>query len=203
MKYPKKYLTSNPNVMKREIKKHGDKSDSDSSAYGPWDADYKSRKAGKGKKVETKSSKYTKKFKEMYGESEDLDNGIDSILEWGNFSEIIEETAYEVFEDLSLELNEEEFESQIENLNEGGKADTALKNKAKKTGFPLGILRKVYQRGVAAWKKGHVPGTTPQQWGMARVNSFATGGRTTKVSDGALYRQAKKARAAKRKRAKE
>ena len=116
MKYPKKYLTSNPNVMKREIKKHGDKSDSDSSAYGPWDADYKSRKAGKGKKVETKSSKYTKKFKEMYGESEGYDNMDETLLEWENFPIVIEEAAYEVFEDLSLELNEEEFESQIEDL---------------------------------------------------------------------------------------
>ena len=70
MKLPKKYLTKNPNVMKREIKKHGDKEDNDSSAYGPWDADYKSRKAGKGKPVETKPSKYTKKYKEMFGESE-------------------------------------------------------------------------------------------------------------------------------------
>ena len=74
--------------------------------------------------------------------------------------------------------------------------------KAKKTGFPLGILRQVFNRGVAAWKKGHVPGTTPAQWGMARVNSFATGGRTTEVSDGALYRQAKKARAERRKKKK-
>ena len=75
MKYPKKYLTSNPNVMKREIKKHGGKADDDSSAYKEWDADYKSRKAGKGKKVATKSSKYTKKFKELYGESEEYDFG--------------------------------------------------------------------------------------------------------------------------------
>ncbi len=203
MKYPKKYLTSNPNVMKREIKKHGNKADSDSSAYGPWDADYKSKKAGKGKKVETKASKYTKKFKEMYGESEEIDYTDENIMVWENFSDaLIEEMAFEVFEDLSLEMSDDEFETEIEDLNEGGKADTALRNKAKKTGFPLGILRKVYQRGVAAWKKGHVPGTTPQQWGMARVNSFATGGRTTKVSDGALYRQAKKAKAAKRKRSK-
>ena len=49
MKYPKKYLTTNPNIMKREIKKHADKKDDDSSAYGPWDADYKSGKAKKGK----------------------------------------------------------------------------------------------------------------------------------------------------------
>jgi hypothetical protein len=34
---------------------------------------------------------------------------------------------------------------------------------------------------------------------MARVNSFSVGGRTTKVSDGALYKQAKKARAERRK----
>ena len=63
MKLPKKYLTKNPNVMKREIKKHGKKADDDSSAYGPWDADYKSRKAGVGKPVDTKTSKYTSKYK--------------------------------------------------------------------------------------------------------------------------------------------
>jgi len=49
-----------------------------------------------------------------------------------------------------------------------------LKKKAEKSGMPLGILRKVYNRGIAAWKTGHRPGTTPQQWGMARVNSFVT-----------------------------
>jgi len=58
--------------MKREIQKHKDKADDDPSAYGPWDADYKSGKAGKGKKVPTKTSKYTKKFKELYGESEEF-----------------------------------------------------------------------------------------------------------------------------------
>lgn len=200
MKYPKKYLTSNPNVMKREIKKHGGKSDSDSSAYGPWDADYKSRKAGKGKKVDTKSSKYTKKFKELYGESEDFDETIgENVASYDKFKDILEDIAFEVLEDLLVEMEIEEIENDI---NEAGKTETALKNKAKKTGFPLGILRQVFNRGVAAWKKGHVPGTTPAQWGMARVNSFATGGRTTEVSDGALYRQAKKARAERRKKKK-
>ena len=66
MKVPKRYLTKNPGVMKREIKKHGKKDDRDSSAYKEWDADYKSKKAGKGKKVPTKTSPYTKKFKELY-----------------------------------------------------------------------------------------------------------------------------------------
>jgi hypothetical protein len=53
-------------------------------------------------------------------------------------------------------------------------ADKGLKSKADKSGMPLGVLKKVYARGVAAWKGGHRPGTTPQQWGMARVNSFVT-----------------------------
>ena len=52
------------------------------------------------------------------------------------------------------------------------KATSALAKKADKSGISVGTLRKVYNRGVAAWKTGHRPGTTPQQWGMARVNAF-------------------------------
>ena len=33
-------------------------------------------------------------------------------------------------------------------------------------------FRQVYNRGVAASKTGHRPGTTPQQSGHARVNAF-------------------------------
>ncbi len=54
------------------------------------------------------------------------------------------------------------------------KSDTALKKKADKTGMPFGILKQVFNRGKAAWKSGHRPGTNPDQWGFARVNSFAT-----------------------------
>ena len=50
----------------------------------------------------------------------------------------------------------------------------ALKKKADKSGMPYGILKKVFDRGVAAWRTGHRPGTTPVQWGLARVNSFVT-----------------------------
>ena len=32
---------------------------------------------------------------------------------------------------------------------------------------------------MAAWKTGHRPGTTPQQWGMARVNSYIGTGKGT------------------------
>ena len=57
------------------------------------------------------------------------------------------------------------------NINENKKG---LQNKAEKSGMPLGVLKQVYNRGMAAWKTGHRPGTTPEQWGMARVNSFIT-----------------------------
>mgnify|MGYP001319295636 CR=1 FL=1 len=49
-----------------------------------------------------------------------------------------------------------------------------LKNKADKTGMPYSILKKVYDRGMAAWRGGHRPGTSQQQWAFARVNSFVT-----------------------------
>jgi hypothetical protein len=51
---------------------------------------------------------------------------------------------------------------------------TAVKNKAEKSGMPYSVLKKVYDRGMAAWKGGHRPGATQQQWALARVNSFVT-----------------------------
>ena len=93
--------------------KHAKKDDDDPSAYKPAPGDAKS---------ETKPSKHTLKFKQMYGES----------------------------------------------------VDTALKAKAEKSGMPLGILKQVYNRGLAAYKTGHRPGATQHQWAMARVNSFTT-----------------------------
>ena len=52
--------------------------------------------------------------------------------------------------------------------------EKGLKNKAEKSGMPLGILKQVYNRGLAAYKTGHRPGATAQQWAFARVNSFVT-----------------------------
>lgn len=195
-------MTKNPRVMKREIMKHKDKEDSDPSAYGPWDADYKSRKAGKGKKVETKMSKYTKKYKEMFGENEEISLESNLIV-YEDFGSKIEQAAYEVF--LELQESGEECDP-LEEGSAAGSVDTssspankALKKKAEKSGFPLGILKQVFKRGKAAWAIGHIPGTTPDQWAHARVNSFITGGKTTKMHDKALYQQAKKSRAEKRK----
>ena len=49
-----------------------------------------------------------------------------------------------------------------------------LVKKADKSGIAYSILKQVYNRGMAAWRTGHRPGTTPQQWAMDRVNSFVT-----------------------------
>lgn len=173
--------------MKREIKKHGNKADDDSSAYGPWDADYKSRKAGKGKPVSTKKSKYTKKYEEMFGESESHEMGNLDCYEC--YLNKIEVAVLECFMEIAEE-NESSINESVDSPS--SPVNKALKNKSDKTRFPLGILKQVWKRGYAAWKKGHIPGTTPQQWAMARVNSFVTGGKTTKMGDKALYQRAKK-----------
>lgn len=76
-------------------------------------------------------------------------------------------------------------------LEENAASDKGLKNKADESGFSLSILKKVYNRGLAAWKTGHKPGTNPQQWGMARVNSFITGGRTRVKGDPDLWAKQK------------
>ena len=63
-----------------------------------------------------------------------------------------------------------------------------LVKKSEKSGIAYGILKTVYDRGMAAWRTGHRPGTTPQQWAFARVNSFITGGGARK-SDADQWRK--------------
>src|SRR6056300_511512 len=53
-------------------------------------------------------------------------------------------------------------------------AVAGLQKKADKSGMPYSILKQVYDRGMAAWKSGHRPGASQQQWAFARVNSFIT-----------------------------
>jgi len=60
------------------------------------------------------------------------------------------------------------------NITEKADVTDALKKKADKSGMPYAILKKVFDRGYAAWSSSHRPGTNPTQWGLARVNSFAT-----------------------------
>ncbi|QDP59999.1 MAG: hypothetical protein GOVbin4580_19 [Prokaryotic dsDNA virus sp.] len=55
---------------------------------------------------------------------------------------------------------------------------TTLKNKAKKSGISLSVLKKVHKRGAGAWlSSGSKRGMSMAQWSMARVNSFIRGSR--------------------------
>lgn len=123
---------------------------------------------------------------------------MNNIIKYENFLGEIEKAAYEVYMSLSEEdLNEGSAAGSVDT--KGSKSDKALRKKAKASGFPLGILKEVFKRGKAAWKTGHVGGVGPDQWAHARVNSFIVGGKTTKMHDKALYQQARKAKAAKKK----
>ena len=75
----------------------------------------------------------------------------------------------------------EEMHSTMQHLEE--KDIKALHDKAKESGIPYGTLKKVFDRGMGAWEQSHRPGTTPQQWAFARVNSFIAGGKTSKTAD--------------------
>ena len=67
----------------------------------------------------------------------------------------------------------------------------SLAAKAKATGVPLRYIKQVYNRGLAAWRTGHRPGATQQQWGYARVHSFLTKGKTYYTTDSDIAKKAK------------
>jgi hypothetical protein len=75
----------------------------------------------------------------------------------------------------------------------------SLKKKSKASGIPLGILRKVFSKGMQAWNAGHRPGVAQHQWGMGRVNSFITGAGGARKADADLWTKAKAAKARKKK----
>lgn len=73
----------------------------------------------------------------------------------------------------------------------GEDATGSVAKVSKATGISKSILKKVYDRGMTAWKTGHRPGATAQQWAMARVYSFVTGGKTWSTADKDLAEKAK------------
>ena len=68
------------------------------------------------------------------------------------------------------------------------KAEAARK---KGKNVTAGQLARVYNKGLAAYRTGHRPGATPNQWAMARVNSVLTGGKAAKV-DAHIFGKGKK-----------
>ena len=142
------------------FKKYAKKSDSDDSNYNPapGDAD-----------AETKPSAHTRRYHQMFGKEQNMK--FDKRFRFNlKTSEMTEEQFVEAVDGM---LNTFEQVELVEKTIEG------LKKKAEKSGISYSVLKKVYDRGMAAWKSGHRPGTTPQQWAFARVNSFITKGKGT------------------------
>ena len=127
-----------------QFKKQAKMDDNNPAAYKPAPGDATAK---------TKTSKHTKKYRDMYGEG---------FKSFSSFSELVTEDV-----------------------------KAGLEKKADKSGISYSILKKVYDRGVAAWRTGHRPGTTPSQWGYARVNSFITGGKTRTTADADLWKRHK------------
>ena len=73
----------------------------------------------------------------------------------------------------------------------------SLEEKSKVTGVPLEALKESYNRGMAAWRTGHRPGATEQQWGYARVHSFLLCGKTHYSTDSDLVKESMSTKAAK------
>ena len=75
----------------------------------------------------------------------------------------------------------------------------SLEEKSKATGVPLEALKESYNRGMAAWRTGHRPGATEQQWGYARVHSLLTCGKTYHTTDSDIVRKTRRKSKAARK----
>lgn len=80
-----------------------------------------------------------------------------------------------------------------EKWNKTHKSAKTLKEKSKISGVPVDILKKVNDKGLAAWRGGqHRPGASQQSWGVSRVNSFLTCGKTFYFPDHQLAKDAMK-----------
>lgn len=129
-----------------------------------------------------------------------------------NFEDLTEDfSQYLTSEDLEIsvddtqefieELSEMDEVYEFEETNESKKSGVtaSLKKKSKASGIPVGILRKVFSKGMQAWNAGHRPGVAQHQWGMGRVNSFITGAGGARKADADLWAKAKAAKARKKK----
>jgi hypothetical protein len=160
--------------FKRQSKMHWD----DPGAYEPAPGDNKP----------TKTSKWTKIANKRFPMKKN--EGID-------FSRIdIELMVAEALVHADAVLLERRMLSEAKK--KGGGSATALKNKAKSARAPLGALRAIYNKGLAAWRTGHRPGASQHAWAMGRVNSVLAGGPARKV-DAAQWKRIQKFRKGRRK----
>jgi len=187
---------STASKRKAQFAKQAKMDDDNPAAYKPAPGDKRSK---------TKPSNHTTKFQQMFGEkSSNLERAYlrkpHMLLKQDGSVKL--DQRFKMFrkpklDEMVTELDGTLVEENLNNLAETvefifeSNPKAAIKNKAEKTGISYSILKKVFDRGVAAWRTGHRPGTTPTQWGLARINSFATGGKTRTTADKDLWAQHK------------
>ena len=153
-----------------QIKKQAEMDDDDPDAYKEMPGDEEAREKG-----EVKKSKHTKDYHKLYGD--DTDEALsDYEDDEADYDELYKDYPYKDKKGRrrrnESKVNEEKAEGDRSKLD--SKVETALATKSEETGVPVALLRIVYRRGMAAWKSGHRPGATQEQWAYARVNSFLT-----------------------------
>ena len=199
---------STKDKRRAQFNKQAKMDDDDPAAYKPAPGD------ARGK---TKPSKYTKAYHQKYGKKEDTDTkgwGTDELAnsykkatpgqsveekldpkkdDAGDYIKDFMKSDAPQFKGKSKEkIRQMAVAAYLDDkdaLTE--KTIKGLEKKADESGVAYDILKKVYDRGMAAWRTGHRPGTTPQQWAFARVNSFLTGGTTQKTTDADLWKKHK------------
>jgi len=199
---------STKDKRRAQFNKQAKMDDDDPAAYKPAPGD------ARGK---TKPSKYTKAYHQKYGKKEDTDTkgwGTDELAnsykkatpgqsveekldpkkdDAGDYIKDFMKSDAPQFKGKSKEkIRQMAIAAYLDDkdaLTE--KTIKGLEKKADESGVKYDILKKVYDRGMAAWRTGHRPGTTPQQWAFARVNSFLTGGTTQKTTDADLWKKHK------------
>lgn len=150
-----------------QFQKGAEKDPSDPSAY----PDKHAGDTG----VKTRTSKHTKKYRDMFGEGE-----VDAAKAKIEREKKADARKHDRMMDRARTSDTKAKNKETnETFDITESAEAALRKKADKTGIPYGILKKVYDRGMAAWRTGHRPGANQQQWAFARVNSFATKGKGT------------------------
>lgn len=153
----------------RQFKKQTKMADNDPAAYKPAPGD---------KTAKTKPSKHTTFVRKMMGEQASHTDQAKAKID--REKEMDKKKHDRMMDKARMR------DTKVANMNEYGgpkisrkdylkqkpMQEASFEDKSKASGISVGTLKKVYQRGVAAWKTGHRPGTTPSQWGHARVNAF-------------------------------
>ena len=151
--------------------------------------------AGQTRKVKTRKTKKTRKVKKIYWPPKyykglTRKKALERKKEIQKFGSLSwkNKKAYTGFKtDKGIKTKPSSYTEQWNSLFPEAKS---LQERADVTGVPLEFIEKCFNRGAAAWRTGHRPGASREQWGYARVSSLLLCGKTHYSTDSDLVREA-------------